>query len=405
MSNGMYQPQTETAAVYSGPALLRTYGTFPFVLESAQGETLTTTDGRKYLDFYGGHCVCGTGHGHPTIRRALHAQLDKLLFYSSAAEIEIRNAAATTLVEYAQMSGVFFCNSGSEANENALKLAVKQTGRSRFLAFSGSFHGRTLLALSVTDDVNLQGPYRELLAEVDFLPFNDLAALEEADLRLTAAAIVEPVQSMAGVRVADRTWLQLLRRKCTEAGALLIFDEVQTGFGRLGTSFAASYFEVMPDMLTVAKGIASGFPLGALLVNPVVADSIKPGDLGSTFGGGPLACAALLATLEILRDEDLPARARLAEERIRTGLAGEAWLSICGVGLLLGINAGVHASPLKSFLLEHGVIVGGSNDPRVLRLMPPLTIGSVAVDELTEIVQQFGRQIGGPGTGVSEEIQ
>ena len=387
MSNpATYQPEPPE------PALLQTYGTFPFVLASAHGETLVAEDGREFVDFYGGHCVCGTGHGHPAVRAALHAQLDELVFYSTAARLRIRDRAAAALVAYAGAGtqAAFFCNSGSEANENALKLAVKQTGRRKFVAFSGAFHGRTLLALSVTDGAALRDPYAGLLAETQFLPMSESAALAAADFSDVAAVILEPIQSMAGICAAEAQWLRALRAKCTAAGTLLIFDEVQTGFGRLGTPFAAQYFGVEPDMLTCAKAIASGFPMGALLVSGAVAAQVKSGDLGSTFGGGPLACAALLATLEVIVSEDLAGQARAAEQYLREGLASQRWLEIRGAGLLLGLVAGSHAAVLKSYLFDAGLIVGGASDPAVLRLMPPLNISPAALARLAAAIVEFG---------------
>jgi acetylornithine/succinyldiaminopimelate/putrescine aminotransferase len=389
------------------PALLQTYGAFPFVLARAHGETLVAEDGREFVDFYGGHCVCGTGHGHPAVRAALHRQLDELVFYSTAARIHIRDRAAAALVAYAGsgMAAAFFCNSGSEANENALKLAVKQTGRRKFVAFRGAFHGRTLLALSVTDGASLRDPYAGLLAETQFLALNDRAALDAADFSEVAAVILEPIQSMAGICAAEADWLRALRVKCTAAGALLVFDEVQTGFGRLGAPFAAQYYGVQPDMLTCAKAAGSGFPIGVLLVSGAVAAGVKGGDLGSTFGGGPLACAALLATLEVVQQEDLAGRARAAEAFLRGHLAGQSWLQIRGAGLLLGLEAQASAlaqpSPpaeapvplaasLKAHLLDHGLVVGGSSDPAVLRLMPPLTISDAALERLVAAIQAFG---------------
>jgi len=373
-------------------ALLQTYGTFPFILARANGETLEAEDGGEYTDFYGGHCVCGTGHGHHLVRAALHAQLDELIFYSTAARLRIRDRAAAALVGYAAsgMQAAFFCNSGSEANENALKLAVKQTGRRKFVAFSGGFHGRTLLALSVTDGAALRDPYAGLLAETTFLPLNDLDALAAADFSDVAAVILEPIQSMAGIRAADPHWLSALRGKCSVAGTLLIFDEVQTGFGRLGTTFAAEYFGIEPDMITCAKAIASGFPMGALLVDHEVSEQVKGGDLGSTFGGGPLACAALLATLDVIQQEDLAGQAQAAEHYLRAALDGLDWLHLRGAGLLLGLEVGTHAAELKTYLLEHHLVVGGSSDPAVLRLMPPLNISHAALLQLSLAIHAFG---------------
>ncbi|HSN18245.1 MAG TPA: aminotransferase class III-fold pyridoxal phosphate-dependent enzyme [Gammaproteobacteria bacterium] len=373
------------------PALLATYAPYPFPLVRGEGEHVRDDTGREFLDFYGGHCVAATGHSHPKLVAAVAEQAHALIFYSAAARLPVRDLAAQALVEFApeHIASVFFCNSGAEANESALKVAAQLTGRTRFTAFKGSFHGRSLLALSVTDSPSLKKGLEPLLARVDFLPFGDLAALQEADLSGSAAVIVEPIQSMAGCATASRAWFQVLAEKCRQAGTFLIFDEVQTGMGRLGAPFAAQFYAVQPDMITLAKGMASGVPMGGLLMSADVARALKPGDLGSTFGGGPLACAALLATLGVIRDEGLMANAARQAGRIRAALAGSVITEVRGEGLLLGLKAGTHASTLKKKLQEQRILVGGSSAPEVLRLMPPLTVSDAAVDSLLAAIRGF----------------
>ena len=373
------------------PALLPTYPPYPFPLAGGSGERVFDDAGREYLDFYGGHCVVATGHSHPKVVAAVAEQAEALIFYSAAARLPVRDAAAQALVDFAprHLASVFFCNSGAEANESALKLAVQLTGRPRFTAFQGSFHGRTTLALSVTDSPALRQGMDALLAPVDFLAFGDLAALQAADFTKSAAVIVEPIQSMAGCRVASKHWFAVLAEKCRREGALLIFDEVQTGMGRLGLPFAAHLYGVQPDFITLAKGIASGVPMGGLLMTADIARALKSGDLGSTFGGGPLACAALLATLGVIRDEDLMANATAQATRIRAGVAGSVVTEVRGEGLLLGLKAGAHAAALKKKLQEQRILVGGSSDPEVLRLMPPLTVSTQAVATLVAAIRGF----------------
>jgi len=382
-------PQTRAIA-----PLLPTYAPYPFPLVSGRGEQVFDADGNAYLDFYGGHCVAGTGHCHPRVAGALAAQARQLMFYSAAARLQVRDEAARVLVGFAPegLASVFFCNSGAEANESALKVAVQLTGRHRFVAFTGSFHGRTLLALSVSDAPELKKSLMPILPPVEFLPFGDEAALAAADFSAVAAVVVEPIQSMAGVSTTTSAWFMALQEKCRRAGALLIFDEVQTGMGRLGTPFAAQLYGVTPDMLTLAKSIASGLPMGALLMSPVVAGALKSGDLGSTFGGGPLACAALIATLEVLHEENLMANASAQEQRIRAALAGSCISEVRGTGLLLGLKAGRHAAALKKYLQAQRILVGGSTDPEVLRLMPPLTVSGAAVDTLLAAIQKFSAE-------------
>jgi|SRR5215469_3579983 len=373
------------------PALLPTYAPYPFPLVAGHGAEVRDADGGVWLDFYGGHCVAATGHSHPQVATALAEQARQLIFYSAAARLPVRDRAAEVLVAFAPegLASVFFCNSGAEANESALKVAAQLTGRRRFTAFKGSFHGRTLLALSVTDSPSLKQGLESLIAPVDFLPFGDLDALQAADLSQSAAVILEPIQSMAGCSTAAGEWFQALAEKCRQSGAFLIFDEVQTGMGRMGAPFAAQFYGVTPDMLTLAKGIASGVPMGALLMSEAVARTLKPGDLGSTFGGGPIACAALLATLEVIHSEKLMANASRQAGRIRTGLAGSGVSEVRGEGLLLGLRAGAKAAALKKYLQAQHILVGGSSDPEVLRLMPPLTISDAQVDRLLAAIRGF----------------
>lgn len=372
-------------------ALLPTYPPFPFELVSGQGDRVLTADGRELVDFYGGHCVAATGHSHPKVVDAICRQARALLFYSTAASLPVRTLAAEQLVAFAgdPMRSVFFCNSGAEANENALKLAAQLTGRSRFVAFAGGFHGRSLLAMSCSDLPKLKGAVAPLVADCTLLPFADAAVLEAADFSGVAAVIVEPVQSMAGVRTAPREWFQLLQAKCRAAGAMLIFDEVQTGCGRLGVPFAFHLYGVEPDFVTCAKGIASGFPAAAVLLPEPVAARVAMGDLGSTFGGGPAACAAISATLEVIAEEGLCERSLAAEARIREGLAGSIITEIRGAGLLLGLVAGGRAAALKAHLQDEGILVGASSDPAVLRLMPPLNVSDEAIDRLIAAVRGF----------------
>lgn len=373
------------------PALLPTYAPYPFPLVGGAGDRVRTADGTTYLDLYGGHCVAATGHCHPRVVEAVRQQAGELLFYSTAARLPVRDAAAAALVAYAPagLDSVFFCNSGAEANENALKLALRVTGRGRFVAFRGGWHGRSLLALSVTDDARLRTGLDPLLAPCQMLPFGEMTALAKPDWETVAAVIVEPVQSIAGVRSARPEWFQALREVTARHGVQLIFDEIQTGFGRLGTPFAADLYGITPDMLTVAKGMASGLPMAGLLLGAELARGVQPGELGSTFGGGPLACAALSATLAVIQDEDLAGRARLAGGRITHGLAGTVVTRVRGQGLLLGLECGRHAAPLKAFLEARRILVGGSADPAVLRLMPPLVLGDAGIDEFLAAVRDY----------------
>ena len=373
-------------------ALLETYPAYPFVLDRGAGDRVYDEDGGAWWDYYGGHCVTATGHSHPRVVAAIAEQASRLIFYSAAARLRVREQAAAALIDFVAGCGlarVFFCNSGAEANENALKLALKLTGRRRLAAFAGGWHGRTLLALSVTDDAKITQPYRELLAPCDSLPFGDLQALESFDFSQTAAVIVEPIQSMSGIRCATPQWFQALRARTRAAGCLLIFDEIQTGVGRLGTPLAAHHYGIEPDIVCLAKGLASGVPIGATLVSAAVAGAVQKGDLGSTFGGGPLACAALRATLAVIGDEQLMARAAALGAHFKRSLPGAVVAEVRGEGLLLGLKTHGPAAAVKDALYGRRILAGGSGDPQVLRLMPPLTLSDAAVDALEAALKEF----------------
>jgi acetylornithine/N-succinyldiaminopimelate aminotransferase len=375
--------------------LLQAYVPFSFPLVRGEGDRVFDKAGRHYFDFYGGHCVCSTGHAHPHVVAAIARQARKLLFYSTAADVPVRQEAAKALIRFANSNGeprlasVFFCNTGSEANENALKLAAKLTGRSRFAAFDGGWHGRGMLPLSATDDRKLSEPYAPFLVPCARLRWNDEAQLDAFDFSQVAAVIVEPIQSMAGIRVAAPSFIAKLRNVTAAAGALLILDEVQTGMGRLGQPYAANKYLVRPDLLTTAKGLASGVPMGALLMTEEIADRLKPGDLGTTFGGSPLACAAMLATLEVIQKERLMARALIAEAKIRQSLAGSCVADVSGAGLLLGLKVPSGASALREHLQQRRILVGSSADPEILRLMPPLNVTDEAIAALAHAVREF----------------
>lgn len=373
-------------------ALLETYPPYPFVLDRGEGEAVYAEDGTRWLDLYGGHCVTLTGHSHPKVVAAIAEQAARLIFYSAAARLRIREQAADALAGFlagAGVSKVFFCNSGAEANENALKLAIKATGRQRIAAFEGGWHGRTLLALSATDDPKITEPYGPLLAPHTRIPFADLAALDAVDWSACAAVIVEPIQSMSGIRCADVAWFARLRELTAAAGCWLICDEIQTGLGRVGAPSAAEFYGIRPDAMTLAKGLASGVPVGAVMLSDAAAETVRSGDLGSTFGGGPIAIAALLATLAVVADEGLVARAAALSERLKRSLPGRVVARVRGEGLLLGLECHAPAAGLKQHLMQNRILAGGSGDPRVLRLMPPLTLPDGAVEMLEAAIATY----------------
>ena len=372
---------------------LATYKKMPIVAERGEGVWIYTSDGDRYLDLYGGHAVAGTGHCHPHVVKAIREQSERLLFYSNLVYSSTRARAAEKLVSLApaQLTKAFFCNSGTEANENAMRMARMTTGRDQIITFSGGFHGRTADAISAT----FLGKYREigkpnvpghLQAE-----FGDIESVRALADETVAAIMLEPIQSMAGVRAGEPGFYRALRELCDERGIVLIYDEVQTGVGRTGEwFFAGSAFGdgVVPDIITLAKALGSGIPVGACLVTDVIANQIKENDLGTTFGGGMLAMAAVTATLEAIEADGMLENVRTVEAYLRERLREvEPVVAIHGRGFLLGIEFADKAAPVHQRLLEQKIITGTSSNPNVLRLLPPLCLQTAEVDLFVEALK------------------
>lgn len=362
---------------------LATYDKMPVTLVRGEGSRVQDENGRWYWDLYGGHCVALIGHSHPTWAAMIGAQARRFGFYSNVVYSPLRAAACKALVEFApqNLTRVFLSNSGAEANEVALKLARHHTGRSEVVAMQGGFHGRTLGALAVTSAEKYRRYALPEYGHSRFVPFGKVPTLDES----VAAVILEPVQSLAGVTTAEREYFLGLRAECDRVGALLIFDEVQTGWGRMGTNFAADFYGVRVDMITGAKGTAGGFPVGATLVDDAIASQAKSGDQGSTFGAGPLACAAILATQHVIREE------RLVEKAAAFGRHARAVLPVPvrGEGALLGLCFDRPIKPILAALRDRGFLLGGSDDPQVARLMPPLATPLSVVDELATAIREI----------------
>ena len=360
-----------------------TYAKLPIVLERGEGSYVWDADGRRYLDFYGGHCVALLGHSPARVVDAIKRQADSILFYSNAVYSSVRARAAEALAELAPegLRHVFFCNSGSEANETALKLARKATGKPHVIAMNGGFHGRTLGSLAVTWKDKYREPYRHVLADSSWVPFGDVKAVEKlfAERDDIAGIILEPIQSMAGIIEAPSDYYLQLRRICDAHGAMLIFDEVQTGVGRTGTFSICDQYHMKPDLISLAKSLGSGLPVGAVLVSDSLAETVAPGDQGTTFGGGMIAMAAVEATLRTLEEDNLMERSTelflRIEERLRP-LVRE----VRGRGCLIGVVLDEPTADLRKTLLQNGVITGGADDPHVIRLMPPINTPFEAVD-------------------------
>jgi acetylornithine/succinyldiaminopimelate/putrescine aminotransferase len=378
----------------NGKAWLPVYAQMPLVAVSGHGSWLVDEQGNEWLDAYGGHAVASTGHCHPHVVAAIQRQAATLIFYSTAVPHHLREELAERIAVQCpgDLSKVFFCNSGAEANENALGLARKVTGRQQIVSVAGGWHGRTAACLAVTDGARYEeGALRAGLPLSRKVPFNDSAAMERMVDETVAAVIVEPVQGLTGARDCAPAFLEAARRACTRAGAALIFDEVQCGVGRSGSFTAAEAFGVTPDIITMAKGLASGFPIGAMIATSALTGGLKIGDLGSTFGGGPVACAAALATLEVIEREDLQGNVRTVSEHLRAGAGRLGVPEVRGRGLLLGLQMAGPAAEVQRKLFGEKVLVGTASDPGTLRLLPPL---SLSVVEAELLLSALGRVLG-----------
>ncbi|HET9604194.1 MAG TPA: aminotransferase class III-fold pyridoxal phosphate-dependent enzyme [Gemmatimonadales bacterium] len=366
-------------------ALLPVYAQMPVKPVSGRGSWIVDDDGNRWLDAYGGHAVAATGHSHPAVVRAISEQAAALLFYSTVLPHPNRERLAVELVRRmpAPLSRVFFANSGAEANENAMLLARKVTGRQRMVSVAGGWHGRTVACLSVTDGEKYEaGARRAGMPLSTKVPFNNAAALEQLVDDTVAALIVEPVQGMMGARDCSVEFLQAARRVTAAHGAMLIFDEIQCGVGRSGRFTAAEACGVVPDLLTMAKGLGSGLPISATVASDAIAAQVKVGDLGSTFGGGPVPCAAALATLQVMDDESLLHNVRVVSQRLRDGAWRAGVQDVQGRGLLLGLRLDRPAADVQRALFERRILTGTSSDPEVLRLMPPLSFSVAEADQL-----------------------
>jgi len=371
--------------------LARVFAQYPLEVQHAEGVWLYAADGRRVLDLYGGHAVAALGYGHPRWLAALESQARAVAFQSNAVPMAVRTRAAQKLVDFAGLAldTVFFVNSGAEANENALKLACRITGRDHVVALEGAFHGRTAAAGAVTWNSAGWYGFPRTPFEVGFVPRGDAAAVAAAVTPRTAAVIVEPVQGVAGAVDLGRDFLVALRRRCDATGTLLIFDEVQCGVGRTGHPFAANLYGVTPDMLTTAKALGAGFPVGALLLGPHVAAQVGLNDLGTTFGGGPLACAVIEAVIDSIREEGLLDNVRRVSALIRATCVTGPVVATQGEGFLLGLRTRLPAKQVQATLLERGILTGTSGDPQVLRLLPPYTLGEEHVALLAAALREI----------------
>ncbi|MBS1795183.1 MAG: aminotransferase class III-fold pyridoxal phosphate-dependent enzyme [Acidobacteria bacterium] len=375
---------------------VETYAKMNIAVETGRGAWVWTSEGEKYLDLYGGHAVCATGHSHPHVVRAIQEQAEKVLFYSNLVYSEIRAKAAEKLVAIApeSITKAFFCNSGTEANENAMRMARFATGREKIISFTGGFHGRSADSISAT----FLGKYRDLgkpnVPGHVCAEFGNLDSVRELADDQTAAILLEPIQSMAGVTEAPPEFFKGLREICDAHGIVLIFDEVQTGVGRTGNwFFSGSEFAggVEADIITLAKSLGSGVPVGACLVNDKVSRNIKTNDLGTTFGGGMLAMAATVATLEAIEKDRMRENIAAVESHLRERLKEvEEVVAVHGKGGLIGIEFADNCKPVHQKLLDRRIITGTSSNPKILRLLPPLSVKKEEIDLLIDALNERG---------------
>ena len=362
------------------------YGQLPFVPVRAAGCDIFTSDGRRILDLYGGHAVAALGYGHPMLVEAIRRQSSDLLFQSNAVALDIRAQAAEALLSITpgNLTRAFFVNSGAEANENALRMALVATGRRKILAITQGFHGRTAAAGAVTWNADRWYGFANRPFHVDFIPRDDVSAATNMIDDSVAGVIFEPIQGVAGAYDLHPDFVEALRERTRDVGALLIADEVQSGIGRSGRYFAVETYGVEPDILTSAKALGGGIPCGAVVCTDAIARNFGPGDLGSTFGGGPVAAAAVVAVIAAIKAENLLHNVREREVQIREQCVVGPVTRIRGIGLLLGLVCDRPATEVRDYLLDHDILTGTSSDPDVLRILAPLVIEEQHVNRLAD---------------------
>lgn len=379
--------------------LMETYKRFPVAFTKGENCTLYDTNGKAYLDFLSGIAVCNLGYSNEAYKKAVHEQVDAIIHTSNYFWIEKQAELAALLTKNSFAEKVFFCNSGAEANEGAVKLARRyqydrgKKEKTEVVACKGSFHGRTLTTLSITDNEAYRTGFGNMPAGFRFTRFNDVEAIQSAVDENTAAVIVEPVQGEGGVHPADPAFLVALRKKCDETGALLIFDEVQCGMSRIGSLFAYEEFGVQPDIVTLAKALGNGVPIGAILSTDEISSSFSPGTHGTTFGGNPLVTAAAVATVKEHLRMDIPARTKKTGAYFRKKLEElveefPMVIEARGLGLLLGLDLDRPAKPFVDKMLEKGFIINATADT-VLRFLPPLVIKEADIDKMISALREL----------------
>jgi acetylornithine/N-succinyldiaminopimelate aminotransferase len=365
-------------------AIIQTYARQDVLLVRGSGARVWDSEGKEYLDFVAGIAVNNVGHCHPAVARAIARQAERLIHTSNLYYTENQVLLAEELKALTGMKRAYFCNSGAESVEAALKLTRRATGKSKIVAAERAFHGRTLGALGTTYKSIYREPFRPL-DEATFVPYNDVESLKSAVTAETGAVILEPVQGEAGVYVADAEYLRAARQICDDRRALLIFDEVQTGFGRTGKWFGKDHFSVMPDIMTLAKAMAGGLPIGAMLAAGPAAEAFQKGDHGSTFAGGPLICAGALAVIQVIKEEKLVQRSEEMGAYLKSRLAKLAPREIRGLGLMVGLDLEADCKALVEKALAKGVLLNSTGE-HTLRFIPPLVVGKDEIDKVVSVI-------------------
>ena len=384
----------KSAAITWDDVMMTNYGTPSRTFVSGKGCVLKDDHGKSYLDFLAGIATNVLGHGHPAVIKAVTNQVSTLAHVSNFFSHPQGLLLASRLQKMTGDSNarIFFCNSGAEANEAALKIS-RRTGRSRIVAAQGSFHGRTMGALSMTGQPSKREPFTPLLKGITHVPYGDLSAMSRAVSKKTAMVIVEPIMGEAGVVTPEDGYLVGLREICDRVGALLVFDCVQTGIGRTGQWFGFEHEKVQPDVVTLAKGIGGGLPLGATIAYGRAAQLLQPGDHGTTFGGNPIACAAANAVLDVIESKKLMQSAKVFEKKIKKSLSGTPGVSeVRGRGLLLGIELTTPiAKKVAASMLEAGIIVNAAND-QTIRIAPPLIVTLPQIEKFISIFKKVMKE-------------
>ncbi|HUL62649.1 MAG TPA: acetylornithine transaminase [Methanocella sp.] len=390
--NNLGRAPGEGAVAKDAKFVFQTYGRQPVVLVRGQGALVWDADGREYVDCVAGIAVNNLGHCHPKVVAAVQGQVAKLMHTSNLYYNELQPALAEKLAQISGMDRVFFCNSGTESIEAALKLARKWSENTGFIATQHCFHGRTMGALSITDKERYRKPFEPLVPGASFVPYGDANAIREEIDADTAAVIIEPVQGEGGVNIPPKDYLKEVRKICDKAGIALIFDEVQTGMGRTGKWFGKDHFGVKPDIMCVAKGVAGGFPMGVMMATEDVASSFTKGDHAATFGGNPLACAAALATIQATEEEHLVERSRDMGNYMKGELAKRCKQDfvdhVRGLGLMIGVQLKQDGNPLVDKARDRGILINCTSET-VLRFVPPFVITKDEVNRVVDVVSQL----------------